>query len=48
MTFSDASYVSGGSTKSISGETIIDVEQDGEVVTDVTVSGSEVTVEYTG
>ncbi|CAK4006257.1 acid ase [Lecanosticta acicola] len=48
VTFSDASYVAGGSTKSISGETIIDVKQSGEVVTDVTVSGSEVTVTYTG
>ena len=47
VTFTSASYVAGGTTKSISGATIFDVEQDDKVVTSAGISGtSEVYVKY--
>ncbi|KAL1984140.1 hypothetical protein VTN96DRAFT_9445 [Rasamsonia emersonii] len=46
VTFTGASATDGGSSVGPSGATIIDIEQNGKVLTDVSVSGDEVVVQY--
>lgn len=46
VTFTDAYASDGGSTVSPGGATILDIEQDGQVLTSTTVSGDEVIIKY--
>lgn len=48
VTFTDASAVKSGSTVGVSGATIIDIEQDSEILTSCSASSSTVTCTYTG
>ena len=48
VTFTGASATTGSGTMSPSGATIINMEQNGRVLTSASASGSSVTVEYTG
>lgn len=46
VTFTGASASTGGSSVGPSGATLIDIEQNGQVLTDVSVSGNQVVVKY--
>lgn len=48
VTFTGASASGSSGTVTPSGATLIDIKQNGEVLTSSSVSGSSVTVEYTG
>lgn len=46
VTFTGASATTGSGSVGPSGATLIDIEQDGEVLTSASVSGSSVTIQY--
>ena len=46
VTFTGASAISGGSSVGLSGATIIDIQQNGNTLTDCSASGSSVTCKY--